>query len=247
MTTPRIVSREDWLKARTNLLRQEKEFSRARDALTAERGQMPWTKVTKPYVFETPTGPASLATLFGPRGQLIVYHFMFHPDWSEGCKSCSLVADHYNPAVVHLNQRDVSLVTVSRAPLNKLLAFKARMGWTFPWVSSFGNEFNRDFNVSFTEAELERAETTYNYKVQKFPMPEAPGISVFAKSAEGEVFHTYSAYARGLENFMGVYSLLDLVPKGRDEAGLGYVMQWVRHHDRYGGGDPHAALAATRA
>jgi predicted dithiol-disulfide oxidoreductase (DUF899 family) len=243
MTAPQIVSREQWLAARTDLLRREKEFTQMRDNLTAKRAQLPWTIVTKPYVFDTPNGPASLADLFGAHSQLIVYHFMFHPDWSEGCKSCSLVADHYNPAVVHLSQRDVALMTVSRAPLDKLLAFKKRMGWTFPWVSSFGNDFNRDFNVSFTEAELESEKTTYNYKVQKFPMPEAPGVSVFVKNKDGTIFHTYSAYARGLENFMGVYSLLDLVPKGRNEDGDAYTMQWIRHHDRYGGADPFAAIA----
>jgi predicted dithiol-disulfide oxidoreductase (DUF899 family) len=231
---PRVVSREEWLAARKELLKKEKEFTRLRDKLSAARRDLPWVKVEKNYVFDAPNGKETLAELFGGHSQLIVYHFMFDPEWSEGCKSCSLLADHYNPAIVHLKHRDVSMVTISRAPIEKLLAFRQRMGWTFKWVSSFGNDFNRDFNVTFTVDELERKAANYNYKSGPFPVTEAPGISVFFKDDQGNIFHTYSSYARGLDIFIGTYNLLDIVPKGRDEDGLRYGMEWVRHHDRYG-------------
>ena len=230
---PRVVSRKEWLEARKELLRKEKEFTRLRDQLSAERRELPWVKVEKDYVFDGSDGKEKLSDLFEGRRQLIVYHFMFDPEWSEGCKSCSLLADHYNPAIVHLNHRDVSMVTISRAPLDKLLAFQKRMGWTFKWVSSFGNDFNRDFNVTFTEDELERKVANYNYKYGTFPVTEAPGISVFFKDDSGSIFHTYSSYARGLDLFISMYNLLDIVPKGRDEDGLSYTMEWIRHHDRY--------------
>ena len=230
---PRVVSREEWLAARKEFLRKEKEFTRVRDELSAERRKLPWVKVDKNYVFDGPDGKEALSDLFEGRRQLIVYHFMFDPDWSEGCKSCSLLADHYNPAIVHLNHRDVSMVTISRAPIEKLLAFRERMGWTFKWVSSFGNNFNRDFNVSFTAEELETNTANYNYDFKPFPVTEAPGISVFFKDDDGNIFHTYSSYARGLDIFISAYNLLDIVPKGRDEDGLRYTMEWIRHHDRY--------------
>ena len=245
-----IVSREKWLATRKELLKKEKEFTRLRDNLSAERRDLPWVKVEKNYVFDGPNGKETLANLFGGHSQLIVYHFMFNPDWSEGCKSCSLLADHYNPAIVHLKHRDVSMVTISRAPLEKLLAFRKRMGWTFKWVSSFGNDFNRDFNVTFTADELERKAANYNYKSGAFPVAEAPGISVFFKDGEGNIFHTYSSYARGLDIFIGTYNLLDIVPKGRDEDGLHYSMEWIRHHDRYDDDtfvDPYVKLLPRRS
>ena len=240
-----VVSREEWVAIRKKLLKKEKELTRLRDQLSAERRELPWVKVEKNYIFDGPDGKESLSDLFDGRSQLIVYHFMFDPDWSEGCKSCSLLADHYNPAIVHLRHRDVSMVTISRAPLEKLLSFKKRMGWTFKWVSSFAGDFNRDFHVTFTAEELERKAANYNYKSGPFPVSEAPGISVFFKDDEGNIFHTYSSYARGLDIFLGVYNLLDIVPKGRDEGGLRYSMEWIRHHDRYGDDtfvDPYVKL-----
>jgi predicted dithiol-disulfide oxidoreductase (DUF899 family) len=232
MADHRIVPHDDWIAARKELLAKEKAFSRQRDELTALRSSLPWEPIEKTYVFDGPDGAETLADLFVGRSQLVVYHFMFDPDWNEGCKSCSLLADHYDPAVVHLQARDVTLVTVSRAPLPKLDAFKKRMGWTFKWVSSHGTDFNRDFDVTFTPEELEKGELTYNYRKTSFPVSEGPGISVFAKDGDA-VFHTYSSYARGLDMFIGAYNLLDIVPKGRDEAALAYGMEWVRHHDRY--------------
>lgn len=240
-----IVSREEWVVSRKALLEKEKEFTRLRDQLSAERRKLPRVKVEKNYVFDGPDGKETLSDLFDGRSQLIVYHFMFDPDWSEGCKSCSLLADHYNPAIVHLKHRDVSMVTISRAPLEKLLAFRKRMEWTFKWVSSFDSDFNRDFNVTFTADELESNTANYNYDFKPFPVTEAPGISVFLKDDDGNIFHTYSSYARGLDIFISTYNLLDIVPKGRDEEGLRYTMEWIRHHDRYGDDtfvDPYVEL-----
>ena len=237
MNTPmkpgRVVSDEEWLAARKELLAQEKEYSRARDRLTRLRAQMPWRRIAQSYTFDTVNGPRTLAELFDGRSQLIVYHFMFDPSWEEGCKSCSFIADHYDRAIVHLRHRDVSLVTVSRAPLEKLQAFRKRIGWSFPWVSSHGNTFNADFHVSFTPEETASGKAYYNYVEQSFPAPEAPGASVFARGDGGEIYHTYSCFSRALETFIGAYHWLDLVPKGRDESQLAYGMEWVRHHDRY--------------
>jgi len=227
-----IVSRDEWIDARKRHLVKEKEFTRLRDELSRKRGELPWVKVEKRYVFDGPNGKETLADLFDGRSQLIVYHFMFGPDWEEGCKSCSFWADNFNGIGVHLRHRDVTLVAGSRAPLAKLEAFRKRMGWGFKWVSSFSSDFNRDFQVSFTPEEMKR-EVYYNYGMQKFPSEEAPGISVFYKDAKGEVFHTYSCYARGLDMLNGAYHYLDLVPKGRDEGELRFSMEWVRHHDRY--------------
>ncbi len=232
MKPHKIVSQEDWLAARKALLAREKEFTRARDALSAERRQLPWVRVGKDYVFDGPDGRETLADLFAGRGQLIVYHFMFGPDWEEGCPSCSYLADHFDGAIVHLNHRDVSMVVISRAPLDKLQAYRKRMGWTFKWLSSLGNDFNRDFHVSFTAAEMAAGKAYYNYADGGFPSEEAPGISVFYKDPDGAVFHTYSAYARGLDMLIGAYNLLDLVPKGRDEDGLSFTMEWLRRHDQ---------------
>lgn len=231
---PRIVSPAEWLAARLELLRAEKELTRQRAALAARRRELPCVRVEKNYVFETPDGPATLADLFGERSQLIVYHFMFGPGWGEGCKSCSFVSDHFDGMLPHLAARDVSFLAISRAPLAELLPFKHRMGWRFPWVSSHGSDFNYDFRVSFTPEEIAAGKIRYNYaELAEFPFEEAPGFSVFARNAAGEVCHTYSVYSRGLEQLMNTYNFLDLVPKGRDEDGLEYPMAWVRYHDRY--------------
>ena len=226
-----IVSRDEWLAARKALLAKEKAFTKERDALSQERRRLPWVKADKTYVFEGPAGKETLADLFAGRNQLLVYHFMFGPDWKEGCPSCSFWADNYNGAVVHLSHRDVSLVVISRAPLEKLESYRKRMGWSFKWVSSYGNDFNRDYHVSFTPEEQQTA--VYNYKAGGFGSSEAPGVSVLIKGADGQIFHTYSCYARGLDMLNGAYHLLDLVPKGRDEQGLSYPMAWVRRHDQY--------------
>jgi predicted dithiol-disulfide oxidoreductase (DUF899 family) len=230
-----IVAREDWLAARKELLAKEKEFTRRRDALARDRRALPWVRVEKPYAFDAPDGRKTLAALFAGRSQLVIYHFMFDPDWEEGCKSCSFWADNFNPNVIHLAQRDVSLTAVSRAPLAQLEAFKQRMGWSFPWVSSDACDFNRDYHVSFTPQEAASGDAEYNYQLRKFAGTERPGFSVFFKDADGAVFHTYSCYARGLDMMNTAYQILDLVPKGRDEAGLAYPQAWVRWRDRYGG------------
>ncbi len=227
-----IVSPEDWLARRKELLKKEKELTRLQDQLSVERRKQPWVKVEKNYVFDGPKGKETLADLFDGRSQLFVYHFMFGPDWEEGCPSCSMVADHINGSIVHLAHRDVTLVAVSRAPLAKIEAFEKRMGWQFKWVSSYENDFNRDFRVSFTKDELANGKP-YNYNTSAFPSEEAPGTSVFYQDATGDVFHSYSSYGRGPEPLLGVYYYLDLVPKGRNEDALPYPMAWVRHHDRY--------------
>jgi predicted dithiol-disulfide oxidoreductase (DUF899 family) len=229
-----IVSREEWLAARRQHLSEEKEFTRLRDRLSAARRELPWVRVEKDYVFDTPDGKATLAELFDGRSQLMVYHFMFGPGWEQGCPSCSFLSDHIDGANLHLPQRDVTLLAVSRAPLAQIEAFKQRMGWRFRWVSSYGNDFNREYHVSFTPDEMAQGEVYYNYGMTEFPSEEAPGISAFYKDPDGAVFHTYSAYARGLDMLVGAYNYLDLVPKGRDEAALPWTMAWVRHHDRYG-------------
>jgi predicted dithiol-disulfide oxidoreductase (DUF899 family) len=234
IAAPKIVSHAEWLEARKKLLIREKSYTSEGDALAAERRDMPWVRVERDYVFAAPSGEESLADLFEGRSQLILQHFMFGPGWKEGCPSCSFMADHVGGALAHLAQRDVTFVAVSRAPLAQVEAFRQRMGWGFKWVSSFGNEFNYDYGVSFTPEELAQGKMSYNYRVERFPSEEAHGISVFYRDEAGDVFHTYSTYGRGSETMMGTYRLLDLVPKGRDEAGLPYTMAWVRHHDRYG-------------
>jgi predicted dithiol-disulfide oxidoreductase (DUF899 family) len=233
MTNTKIVSQEEWLDARRKLLEQEKTFTRAGDELATLRRELPWVKVDKSYMFEGPEGNESLADLFAGNRQLIVYHFMFGPDWDEGCPSCSFWADNYNGIDIHLQHRDVTLIAVSRAPSEKLQAYRERMGWDFKWVSSLNNEFNFDFHVSFTPEELEQGEVEYNYHKTAFPNSEGPGISVFYQDDNGDVFHTYSAYARGLDIFNGTYHLLDLTPKGRDEDELEFTMAWVRRKDQY--------------
>jgi predicted dithiol-disulfide oxidoreductase (DUF899 family) len=235
METHKIVSHDEWVAARKAHLADEKAFSRARDALSRKRRELPWERVEKTYGFEGPNGKETLADLFAGKSQLIVYHFMLGPDWEEGCPSCSLLADHFDGAVIHLGQRDVAFVVVSRAPLPQIEKFRRRMGWQFKWVSSFGSDFNFDFQVSATPEEKANGTATYNYAETTFPSDERPGASVFYQTSAGEIFHTYSSYGRGLDILIGVYNLLDLAPKGRDEAGLSYGMAWVRHHDKYDG------------
>jgi predicted dithiol-disulfide oxidoreductase (DUF899 family) len=232
----KLVSREEWLVARKKLLEREKQLTHGRDAVAAERRRLPWVKVEKSYLFDSPDGKKTLADLFGGKSQLIIYHFMFGPDWNEGCPSCSFNMDHTDGALVHLAQRDVSFVAISRAPLSKIQAFKARMGWRFNWVSSYGTDFNYDYQASFTPEQMAQGAVAYNFDVVPFPSTEAPGVSVFYKDANGTVFHTYSAYARGTENLLNTYNHLDLVPKGRDEDDLVFTRAWVRHHDRYDSG-----------
>ena len=230
----KVVSRDEWVAARRAFLAKEKEFTRARDRLSEERRALPWVRVEKGYVFDGPEGKETLADLFVGKSQLLVYHFMYDPSWDAGCKSCSFWADNYDGIIAHLEARDVSLVAVSKASLATLDAFKQRMGWSFKWVSSLHNDFNRDYHVSFTPEEREEAKAYYNYKLGAFPSSEGPGVSVFHKDESGHIFHTYSCYARGLDMLNGAYHLLDLVPKGRDEKGLPYPMAWVRLHDKYG-------------
>jgi predicted dithiol-disulfide oxidoreductase (DUF899 family) len=228
-----VVSHEQWLQARLDLLAAEKALTRQRDALTRRRMAMPWERVEKPYSFEGPNGPLSLADLFEGRSQLIVYHFMFGPDWEAGCKSCSFWADNFDGIPIHLNHRDVTFTAISRAPLAKIEAYKQRMGWSFPWVSSHGSDFNFDYHVSFTPEELAAGEAYYNYAVRPVTASDEQGISVFRRNARGEVFHTYSCHGRGIDMVNSAYHFLDLVPKGRDEDGFSFAMTWVRRHDQY--------------
>ncbi|MGO9434421.1 MAG: DUF899 domain-containing protein [Terracidiphilus sp.] len=244
-----VVLPKEWIASRKELLKKEKEFTKLRDELSRQRRQLPWEKVDKQYVFDGPNGKESLSDLFDGRSQLIVYHFMFGPGWEQGCPSCSYLADHFDGSLVHLANRDVTLAVVSRAPLDQIEAFKKRMGWRFKWVSSFANDFNRDYHVSFTKEEIASGKVSYNYDRVEFPSEEAPGASVFYKQTNGEVFHTYSTYARGLDILVGAYNFLDLAPKGRDEDGLAFTMAWVRHHDRYSQGyfvDPKALYVAPK-
>jgi predicted dithiol-disulfide oxidoreductase (DUF899 family) len=231
----RVVSQDEWLAARKAHLAKEKELTRLRDRLSAERRELPWVKVGKDYVFDTTEGKQSLADLFNGRSQLVVYHFMFGPDWEEGCVGCSFLADHLDGALVHLENHDVTMVVVSRAPLAELEAFKKRMGWRFKWVSSYGSDFNYDFHVSFRPEDVAQGKVYYNYDERDFQSEETSGTSVFYKNAAGDIFHTYSTYARGDELLLGAYNVLDLTPKGRNETGPNYdLTDWVRHHDRYG-------------
>jgi predicted dithiol-disulfide oxidoreductase (DUF899 family) len=228
-----IVSHDAWLEARKRLLAKEKEFNRLRDQLSAERRELPWEPVDKPYVFQGPNGRETLAELFAGRSQLVVYHFMLGADWQEGCKSCSFWADNFNGVDIHLAHRDVTLLAISSAPFDKIEAFRKRMGWTFKWVSSAGCDFNHDYHVTFAPDDLSKGEVYYNYRRAKVPVTEMPGFSVFCKAADGTVYHTYSTYSRGLDMLNGAYHILDLVPKGRDEAALQRPMAWVRLHDQY--------------
>ena len=240
---PKVVSRAEWLTARKALLQQEKELTYRREEIARARRQLPRVLVEKDYTFASMDGPVRLADLFQGRSQLLVYHFMFHPDWVEGCRSCSYLADHFDGTLPHLAARDVSFVAVSRAPLKHLAAFQCRMGWRFEWVSSHDSDFNFDYHVSFTPELLATGEASYNFESLPREVPpgmplELPGASVFYKDEDGAVYHTYSTYARGLDALVGTYQWLDLAPKGRDEEGLKHTMAWVRHHDRYGNSEP---------
>jgi predicted dithiol-disulfide oxidoreductase (DUF899 family) len=233
-----VVSREQWLVARKALLQHEKELTRQRDEIARQRRALPWVRITKDYAFDTLQGRRSLAELFDGRRQLVVQHFMFGPGWEQGCASCSYMADHIDGALPHLQQRDLTMLVVSRAPLADIERFRRRMGWRFSWVSSHGSDFNRDFGVTFTPQAQAGGPVNYNYELRHFPQEEAPGISVFCKDDAGDVYHTYSTYGRGVELMMGAYDLIDLTPKGRDEERLEYPMAWVRHHDRYEAQEP---------
>ncbi len=227
-----VVSREQWLEARRSLLSKEKEATHLRDKVNAERMALPWVKVEKDYMFDTPQGPKSLADLFDGRSQLMVYHFMFGPEWEAGCPGCSFLADHLDGTLAHLNHHDVTLVSVARAPLAKIEAYKTRMGWKFPWVSSFGSDFNFDYHVSFTPEDLAKDKVFYNFTsvATDEANDELPGLSAFYKNEKGEVFHTYSSYARGAEEILGTLMILDHAPKGRNEDS---TMDFVKRHDEY--------------
>jgi predicted dithiol-disulfide oxidoreductase (DUF899 family) len=227
-----VVSRKDWLAARKALLTKEKKFTRLRDQLSKERRQLPWVKVDKDYAFDGPQGTETLSELFDGRSQLIVYHFMFGPDWDAGCKHCSFWADNFDRIIVHLNHRDVTMVVASRAPYHKLESYKKRMGWNFKWVSSGNTDFNFDYHVSFTPEEEAKKKAFFNYKIQDPDSSDREGASVFFKDAKGNVFHTYSTYARGIDMVNAAYHYLDLVPKGRDEGKSD--PSWLSRHDEYG-------------
>jgi predicted dithiol-disulfide oxidoreductase (DUF899 family) len=228
-----VVSEEEWLVARRDLLTREKEFTRQRDALSAARRALPMVKIDKQYTFDGPKGKETLADLFDGRSQLIVYHFMLGAGWAEGCKSCSYLADHFDGPNIHLPHRDVRFVAISRAPLSEIQAYQERMGWRFTWLSSNRNDFNFDYHVSATDEEKKKGKMYYNYATDTLYNDEMPGLSVFYKDENGDVFHTYSTYGRGLDILIGAYNFLDLVPKGRDEDDLGFSMDWVRRHDEY--------------
>jgi predicted dithiol-disulfide oxidoreductase (DUF899 family) len=232
MTTHKVVNHDAWIAARQRFLLKEKEFTRLRDELSRERRELPWERVDKEYVFESTNGRETLADLFGGHSQLIVYHFMYGPDWEIGCRSCSFWADNFNNIVPHLAARDASLVAVSLAPLQKLQAQARRFGWTFKWVSSHGSDFNFDYHVSFSPEALERGDAVYNYTPQKLGSTEMPGISAFFRDGK-QIYHSYSTYARGLDMLNAAYHYLDIAPKGRDEEGLAYPQQWVRHRIAY--------------
>lgn len=233
MDTHAIVSHDEWIAARARFLMREKEFTRLREELSRERRELPWERVEGTYTFAGPDGPVTLPDLFAGHTQLVVYHFMFAPGDGEGCPHCSFWADNFDGIDVHLAQRDVRFVVISRAPLEEIAAFKLRMGWHFTWLSSFDTTFNYDFNVSFTPDQLTAGTDVYNYRQGNAGLPDREGISVFYRDARGDVFHTYSAFARGIDMVNGAYQFLDLVPRGRDEAGHDGPQFWVRHHDRY--------------
>ena len=233
IANPPVVSQDDWIAQRRQLLAREKELTRLGDQVARERRALPWVRMDKTYLFDTPDGRRSLAELFDGRRQLMVQHFMLGPGWEQGCKSCSFMADHLLGAEIHLQHRDVTVLLVSRAPLAEIERFRQRMGWPFRWASSNGTDFNLDFHVSFPPETRVDGEADYNYHRTAFPQEEAPGISFFCKDDAGDVFHTYSTFGRGVEVMMGTYHLLDLAPRGRDEERDAYGMEWVRHHDRY--------------
>ncbi len=233
LQTHPVVSRDEWLAARMAFLSKEKEFTRQLEELARQRRALPWVKVDKAYTFDGPNGKETLAELFETRSQLVVYHFMFTPEWDEGCLHCSFWADSFDGNSVHLNHRDVAFVAISRAPLAKIEGFKQRMGWHFKWVSAFESDFNFDFDVSFTSEQLESGTAFYNYVRGNPGMEDREGISVFYKDQGGAIYHTYSCFARGIDMVNSAYQFIDLVPKGRDEGQLEGSQDWVRHHDRY--------------
>lgn len=239
----RVGSRQEWLEASRALLVEEKAHMRAGDELARKRRELPWVKVDKTYVFDTPQGRKTLADLFDGRSQLIVYHFMLGPDWEEGCVGCSFLSDHMTGIVTHLEHHDVSYVTISHAPLGKIEAFRKRMGWTFPWVSSDGSDFNFDYHVSFTPEQLASKKAFYNFVEQDVGIDELHGHSVFYKDANGDVYHTYSCYGRGDERFINTYAHLDVTPKGRNEKSS--LIDWVKHHDRYEEKEAHGGGCAA--
>jgi predicted dithiol-disulfide oxidoreductase (DUF899 family) len=229
-----VVSKAEWVSRRTEFLQREKALTRLRDELSAARRELPWVRIEKDYVFEGPNGKQPLDDLFAGRSQLIIYHFMFGPDWQEGCKSCSFVADHFDGALAHLAARDVTLAVVSRAPFAEIHGFHARMGWKFDWFSSNGSDFSYDFGACFSKEDVASGQPVYNYGSEAPPIEDLHGASVFyMDSRTGDIFHTYSAFGRGVEHVMNTYNFLDMVPKGRDEQDYGFPMQWVRHHDKY--------------
>ncbi len=234
----KAVPPAEWLAARRELLAKEKEFTRQRDEISRLRRELPWEKVEKRYVFDGAKGKETLDDLFDGRSQLFVYHFMFGPGWEQGCPSCSFIADNFDGVRTHMAQRDVTLVAISRATLPEIEAFKKRMGWNFKWVSSFGSDFNYDYQASFSKEKAKDGKSYYNYQTTEFPSEERPGASVFYKNSDGQIYHTYSTYARGLDILLNAYNFIDMTPKGRDEAGMKpHAMAWVRHHDRYAGGE----------
>jgi predicted dithiol-disulfide oxidoreductase (DUF899 family) len=234
-----IVSRDQWIAARAGLLAEEKQLTRLRDQVSARRRELPWVRVEKNYVFDGPAGQETFSNLFGGRSQLVVRHFMFGPDWEEGCVGCSFWSDHLDGALPHLEHHDVTVVVVSRAPYAKIETFRRRMGWRFKWVSSFGSDFNYDYGVSFTPEQIAAGKVPYNYALTDQAGEEMPGTSVFYKDPGGQIAHTYSSYARGGEAMLGTYAILDLTPKGRNETGPGHnLTDWVRHHDRYDAAAP---------
>ena len=233
MSAHRVISKEAWIAERKTLLEREKKLTHLRDEVARERRSLPWVKIEKNYVFDSSEGQRTLAELFEGRSQLLVQHFMFGPGWEQGCPSCSYMADHTDGMNVHLRHRDITMLAISRAPLAEIERFRSRMGWKFRWVSSFGTDFNYDFNVSFTQEERAKGEVYYNFGMQPLQGEEMPGISVFCRNDAGEVFHTYSTYGRGVEVMMGAYNMMDLTPKGRGERDVPHKMEWVRHHDRY--------------
>jgi predicted dithiol-disulfide oxidoreductase (DUF899 family) len=239
----KIVSQNEWLAARKALLEKEKQFTHLRDEINAERLALPWVKVETDYVFDTPTGKKTLAELFEGRSQLIIYHFMLGPGWAAGCPGCSFVSDHFDAALPHLEHHDVTLTAVSRAPFSEIAAYKKRMGWRFPWVSSFGSDFNYDFGVSFKEEQLAGGKVTYNFNEieMRGGSTEQPGMSAFHKDDSGIVYHTYSSYTRGLEELIGTLMILDRAPKGRNEKS---TMDFVRRHDEYDSAPPRVFTAA---
>jgi predicted dithiol-disulfide oxidoreductase (DUF899 family) len=234
MENRKVVSQKEWLVARKKLLLEEKKFSKLRDKLNLQRRRLPWVKIEKEYVFESPSGEATLGDLFCGKSQLLIYHFMFSPRWKEGCAHCSFWADHFDSVNIHIGQRDTAFAVVSRAPLKKIAGFKKRMGWRFKWVSSHGSDFNFDFNVSFTTDQLKSGTAIYNYSPLDMNIDEREGVSAFYRDKNGDLYHTYSSYERGIDLMNTTYNFLDLTTKGRDE-NPEHSQDWVRYHDKYRG------------